>query len=1700
MKDNTKRYLQRNAKNSRKYVKPKKGVNDHLFQIGTNKQASEYDTTAEFLLNFIKRTFEYGNDIAETLRTLKTQKTENWMPTLKTSTATEINIMTRENKQYELEYKAKLDQTMKRIGQYNQNLYKAYAFLWEKCSRAMQNKISGRKDFESEIYNDPIKLLIAIKQHSLNFQDSKYEMSIITDAIRVFVNTKQKENEPLQEYTRRFKSSKDIMESHIGGSIILQKFIRLSQEYKEAKEKYDTNKNSNNNTNMKEPNIYEEKYTTKAASKLYAYIYLDNADKTKYDSILKNLNQQFSLGNNQYPKTITEANAVLNNHKFDTIYIKNRNNNRMNNNKEKQAEIEEPLSLTFTQIEGKCYCCGRSGHKSPNCRLKDTKPRSEWFINTVQLTQSKSDTTNDDNQTVTTKMTEGSNTDSSITTRSSLKRIGWSNIHYNLNNCNMKPKNDLKELVLLDSDSTNTIFCNEKYVNNIRSAKQPLEIQTNGGVMTVTNICDIPYLGTHWFNAEAITNIISLADISKKYRVTMDTAQEKCMTVHLNDDKVKFEQLPGGLYGRKPQVTNNEDNKIKHVENSYLSVDDNVQFISKPQLKKAQRVKTLQNALGMPSFQDMKAMITMNLIKDNEITNEDIDLAETIYGKSIGEIKGKTTRINSQYKRNDTIDIPEELIYKNRDVELSLDTMYVNGLMFLTSISHNIYYRTAQYLPSRKAINYVRNLQEIINIYKHAEFNVKNIYCDQEFKTILQDFATKNNINIFCAPSQAHVPRAERNIRTIKERVRSLFHNLPYRGVPKTILKYLVVHTTETINYLPARYGISKYYSPRMIVLRKLIDFNSHCNHFTGQYVLAHDDKTIKNNLQQRAIDCIYLRPSSITKNMHEFYNIATKQIITRQYCTTIPTTANIINIIEQQAQEDNMPIGITFNPTDEQHLWLAGVDEEDEQRETEQTQSNNNDERENLNNDQQMDINDIHEILESPSEFHIPNHKHKIHDSVNQNKESFTNENETLMNEIFNNPDEEILMNEIFNNPEEEIIFNYDEVDEDELTETDNNNINDDEIDEDELTEENNSIEDNNIIIQKDIETEDQQNYNQNIVQPIENKQNKPNIRTRKPNTKYQDFYQFILSQELENKNKHIELKQYDELDAQVISLFLQNKVPNKEERNITGVCNTNTFNIKKGILKYGKKGREAVNKELAQLHNREVFKPIKLSELSKEEKDKAMSSLIFLTQKRDGTIKARACANGSTQRSYINKEDAASPTVTTEALLTTAVIEAKQNRNVMTLDIPNAFVQTPLPEQEQKVIMRINGILVDYLDELFPGTYSEYIISKNNTKILYVEMKKALYGMMLSSLLFYKHFRKDLEEIGFKINPYDICVANRIINGKQQTVTWHVDDVKVSHKDEKVNKNFYEWCEKKYGSELNGHVKVSEGKIHEYLAMKLDYTEKGKVKIDMKDYIKDMIKEFPEVLSKNIQCPWNTRLFDIAKDSKLLSMMKQNIFHTFVMKSMFLGKRARPDILVGISYLSTRVLNSNEADWKKLVRILSYLNNTRDMVLSLEADDDQQLIWYVDASFGVHSDLKSHTGSIFTIGKGAIWNASTKQKVNARSSTEAELISIDDQVSKIVWMKKFIESQGFDVKLNILYQDNQSTIKLAENGKYSSGKRTRHFDIKYFYITDLISQKEISIKYCSSNNMLADYHTKPLIGEKFKEMRNKILNICID
>ena len=163
------------------------------------------------------------------------------------------------------------------------------------------------------------------------------------------------------------------------------------------------------------------------------------------------------------------------------------------------------------------------------------------------------------------------------------------------------------------------------------------------------------------------------------------------------------------------------------------------------------------------------------------------------------------------------------------------------------------------------------------------------------------------------------------------------------------------------------------------------------------------------------------------------------------------------------------------------------------------------------------------------------------------------------------------------------------------------------------------------------------------------------------------------------------------------------------------------------------------------------------------------------------------------------------------------------------------------------------------------------------------------------------------------------------------------------------------------------------------------------------------------------------------------------------------------------------------------------------------MAADDVRVIQWYVDASFAVHNDFKSHTGAVMTFGQGAVQSISRKQKLNTRSSTEAELVGADDAATMILWTRLFLEAQGFDVHDNILYQDNKSAILLETNGKKSSGKRTRALNIRYFFLADQVEKGNLTVEYCPTLEMIGDYLSKPLQGKLFKKFKDLIMGNAV-
>jgi hypothetical protein len=155
----------------------------------------------------------------------------------------------------------------------------------------------------------------------------------------------------------------------------------------------------------------------------------------------------------------------------------------------------------------------------------------------------------------------------------------------------------------------------------------------------------------------------------------------------------------------------------------------------------------------------------------------------------------------------------------------------------------------------------------------------------------------------------------------------------------------------------------------------------------------------------------------------------------------------------------------------------------------------------------------------------------------------------------------------------------------------------------------------------------------------------------------------------------------------------------------------------------------------ELRQLYDRKVMSPINKYDLTAAERKGALRYLMFLKEKRCGKIKGRGCTDGRSQREYMSKQETSAPTVTTEVLILTCVIDAIEGRNVAICDIPGAFMQS---DMKGKVVMKLEGVMAEVIIKIDPKQYKKFFVTENGKDVIYVILTKALYGTLYAALLF--------------------------------------------------------------------------------------------------------------------------------------------------------------------------------------------------------------------------------------------------------------------------------------------------------------------------------------------------------------------------
>ncbi len=526
----------------------------------------------------------------------------------------------------------------------------------------------------------------------------------------------------------------------------------------------------------------------------------------------------------------------------------------------------------------------------------------------------------------------------------------------------------------------------------------------------------------------------------------------------------------------------------------------------------------------------------------------------------------------------------------------------------------------------------------------------------------------------------------------------------------------------------------------------------------------------------------------------------------------------------------------------------------------------------------------------------------------------------------------------------------------------------------------------------------------------------------------------------------------------------------------------------LKKAMDTYGDLAQKTLDEEVANMERYGAFEPFHYRDLSNTQKTQLLRTSSFIKEKFLSTgkfdkLRARLVMGGDRQdRSMF--PDLSSPTISTEAVFLISAIAAKENRHVVTADISSAYLNAPQPESSP-----VFGLLDKRIAESFCRLYPRYIPFRRGDGSLIIKLRKAVYGCVESAKLWYEHISGTLRDLGLKHNPVQPCTFNIGGHDDQLTVGLFVDDMKITCRDENRIDTFLKQLESRYGQ-----MKITRGSIHSYLGMTFDYSTPGEVRVSMGGYIQDLIR-ISGTASTKVKTPATANLFKIREECEPLEPKEAARFHSMTAKLLYLAKRTRPEILVATIFLTTRVQHPDEDDQRKLQRVLNYLQTEPDLDLTLRADSLTTVTAYVDASYAVHNDFKSHTGGVITLGGGPIHVKSSKQKLVSKSSTEAELIGLSDYTSQIVWTRDFLAHQGYIMEPAKIHQDNKSAIALIERGR-GSAEHSRHINVRFFFIKDRVDKKELCVTYTPTEDMVADILTKPLQGALFKKFRDILLN----
>ncbi|CAA0823453.1 cysteine-rich RLK (RECEPTOR-like protein kinase) 8 [Striga hermonthica] len=407
----------------------------------------------------------------------------------------------------------------------------------------------------------------------------------------------------------------------------------------------------------------------------------------------------------------------------------------------------------------------------------------------------------------------------------------------------------------------------------------------------------------------------------------------------------------------------------------------------------------------------------------------------------------------------------------------------------------------------------------------------------------------------------------------------------------------------------------------------------------------------------------------------------------------------------------------------------------------------------------------------------------------------------------------------------------------------------------------------------------------------------------------------------------------------------------------------------------------------------------------------------------------KARLVVKGFQQRYGIDFTDVFTPVVKLTTIRLVLSMVAAENLELRQLDVKTAFLHGDLEEEIYMVQ---------------PEGYKE-----NDQQVCH--LKKSLYGLKQAPRQWYRKFDNFMLEIGYSRCNADHCCYVKRFGNSFIILLLYVDDMLIAGSDVKEIERLKDQLSRRFDMKDLGEAR-------QILSMKITRDRNaGKLWFSQSDYIEKVLCRFKMDIAKPVECHW-----EASSGSLMYAMVC-----------------ARPDIAHAVGVVSRFMSNPGVMHWEAVKWILRYLRGTKDRALVF-GRSTLTLSGFVDADFD-GSDLdkrRSTTGYVFTYGGTAVSWISKLQKIVTLSTTEAEYVAVTEVAKELVWLQNFLNELGRPQEDVALYSDSQSAIHLAKNHAFHS--RTKHIEVKYHFIRQLLEKKVLQLKKVPGERNPADVLTK--------------------